>query len=116
MLGVFGGLVIGAAIGGLLRAALGVTAPFWFAFAGSAVFVVLIWRQLRHIAHDDEPVTDPPRWRDTRTLPLRDATGHVVSTVPLPPAGVLHRMPVRARTPRRQPRPAQSGLRSLTCT
>ena len=32
----------------------GVTAPFWFAFAGSAVFVVLIWRQLSHIAHDDE--------------------------------------------------------------
>jgi hypothetical protein len=31
-----------------------VTAPFWFAFAGSAVFVVLIWRELRHIAHDDD--------------------------------------------------------------
>ncbi len=30
------------------------TAPFWFAFAGSAVFVVLIWRQLTHIAHADE--------------------------------------------------------------
>ena len=33
----------------------GVTAPFWFAFAGSALFLVLIWRQLAHIAHDDEP-------------------------------------------------------------
>jgi hypothetical protein len=32
----------------------GVTAPFWFAFAGSAVFVVLIWRQLTHIAHADQ--------------------------------------------------------------
>lgn len=30
------------------------TAPFWFAFAGSAVFVVLIWGQLRHVAHADE--------------------------------------------------------------
>ena len=32
----------------------GVTAPFWFAFVGSAVFVVLIWGQLSHIAHDDD--------------------------------------------------------------
>jgi hypothetical protein len=30
-----------------------VTAPFWFAFAGSALFVVLIWRHLVHIAHSD---------------------------------------------------------------
>jgi MFS family permease len=50
-LGTFGGLVIGAGIGGLLAREWGVTAPFWFAFAGSAVFVALIWRQLRHIAH-----------------------------------------------------------------
>ena len=53
MLGVCGGLVIGAAIGGPLARHWGVTAPFWFAFAGSALFVVLIWRQLVHIAHDD---------------------------------------------------------------
>ena len=52
--GVFGGLVIGSAIGGLLAQHSGVTAPFWFAFAGSAVFVVLIWRSLRHVAHADE--------------------------------------------------------------
>ena len=32
----------------------GVTAPFWFAFVGSAVFVVLIWGQLRYVAHADE--------------------------------------------------------------
>ncbi len=32
----------------------GVTAPFWFAFAGSAVFVVLIWPQLAHIRHADQ--------------------------------------------------------------
>ena len=54
--GVFGGLVIGSALGGILAQQYGVTAPFWFAFAGSAVFVVLIWGQLRHIAHDDEPL------------------------------------------------------------
>jgi predicted MFS family arabinose efflux permease len=53
--GVFGGLVIGAGVGGILARQLGVTAPFWFAFAGSVLFVVLIWGQLTHIAHEDEP-------------------------------------------------------------
>jgi predicted MFS family arabinose efflux permease len=57
LMGVFGGLVVGAAIGGLLAQRWGVTAPFWFASVGSAVFVVLIWRQLSHIAHADE--SDP---------------------------------------------------------
>ena len=52
--GVFGGLVVGSGLGGLLAQNFGVTAPFWFAFAGSALFVVLIWRQLAHIAHADE--------------------------------------------------------------
>ena len=51
--GVFGGLVIGSAIGGLLADHIGIAAPFWFAFIGSAIFVVLIWRQLTHIAHDE---------------------------------------------------------------
>ncbi len=54
LVGVFGGLVVGAGIGGVLAQHWGVTAPFWFAFAGSAVFVVLIWSQLTHIAHADE--------------------------------------------------------------
>lgn len=44
----------GSAIGGVLAQHSGVAAPFWFAFAGSAVFVVLIWRQLAHVAHTDE--------------------------------------------------------------
>lgn len=54
LVGVYGGLVVGSAIGGLLAQRYGVTAPFWFAFAGSALFVVLIWGQLRHIGHADE--------------------------------------------------------------
>jgi predicted MFS family arabinose efflux permease len=59
LVGVFGGLVIGSAIGGALAQRFGVTAPFWFAFAGSALFVVLIWRQLRHVAHaDEQPAAD----------------------------------------------------------
>jgi predicted MFS family arabinose efflux permease len=49
--GVFGGLVIGSGIGGLLAEHVGITAPFWFAFAGSAVFVIAIWRQLAYISH-----------------------------------------------------------------
>lgn len=53
-LGTYGGLVAGSAIGGLVARQWGVTAPFWFAFVGSAVFVVLIWGQLAHIAHADE--------------------------------------------------------------
>ncbi|MFI5953048.1 MFS transporter [Cryptosporangium sp. NPDC051539] len=47
----YGGLVVGSALGGALAGGLGVTAPFWFAFAGSAVFVVLLWPQLNRIAH-----------------------------------------------------------------
>ena len=46
--------VVGAGIGGLVAQRFGVTGPFWFAFAGSALFVVLIWGQLRHVAHADE--------------------------------------------------------------
>ena len=50
-IGVYGGLVVGSAVGGVLATHYGVTAPFWFAFAGSAVFVVLLWREMTRIAH-----------------------------------------------------------------
>ena len=56
----FGGLVVGSGIGGLIARQWGVTAPFWFAFVGSAVFVVLIWGQLSHIAHADEDASAAP--------------------------------------------------------
>lgn len=52
-IGVFGGLVAGAALGGAIAERWGVTGPFWFAFVGSGVFVILIWRQLRHIDYED---------------------------------------------------------------
>lgn len=51
---VYGGLVVGSAFGGLLAAEYGITAPFWFAFAGSVLFVVLLWPQMTRIAHDDQ--------------------------------------------------------------
>ena len=53
-LGTFGGMVVGAALGGPIAARWGITAPFWFAFVGSGVFVIAIWGQLRYIAHDDD--------------------------------------------------------------
>jgi len=57
---VYGGLVVGSAIGGLLASRAGITAPFWFAFAGSALFVVLLWRELTRIAHGDENTDRQP--------------------------------------------------------
>jgi len=47
----FGGLVIGQALGGWLAETWGLTAPFWFAFVGSAVTLALVWHQLGRIAH-----------------------------------------------------------------
>ena len=60
LVGVYGGLVLGSGIGGVIAQRWGVTAPFWFAFVGSAVFVVLIWRQLVHIAHTDKSDAPAP--------------------------------------------------------
>lgn len=50
---VFGGLVVGAAIGGVLASRYGVVAPFRVAFAGALVFLIVLWPQMKHIAHDD---------------------------------------------------------------
>jgi predicted MFS family arabinose efflux permease len=52
--GVVGGIVIGSALGGLVASVWGITAPFWFAFVGSAIILALIWRSLPQIAHADE--------------------------------------------------------------
>ncbi|MDO8364038.1 MAG: MFS transporter [Actinomycetota bacterium] len=53
MSGVFGGLVVGSVVGGVAARVWGVTGPFWFAFVGSALILVAIWRQLGHIAHTE---------------------------------------------------------------
>ena len=47
------GTVLGSGLGGLIAEHGGVLAPFWFAFAGSALTLALVWRQLGHIAHAD---------------------------------------------------------------
>jgi MFS family permease len=61
MVGVFGGLVIGQLLGGLIAQAWGLTAPWWFAFGGSAITLLLVWRSISHIAAAP-PVADevPP--------------------------------------------------------
>ncbi len=53
-----GGIVVGAGLGSVLARLGGLTAPFWFAFVGSAVLVVLLWRSLMAIAHEDEALRD----------------------------------------------------------
>jgi predicted MFS family arabinose efflux permease len=55
MIGVYGGLLVGQALGGTIARLWGVTAPFWFAFAGSALMLVMIWQQLRYVAHAEAP-------------------------------------------------------------
>jgi MFS family permease len=52
--GMVGGIVIGSALGGAVASAWGVTAPFWFGFAGSASILPFIWRSLLRIGHADE--------------------------------------------------------------
>ena len=52
--GVIGGIVVGTPIGGVLARTFGITAPFWFAFVGSAVLVAILWREFRHIAYDPQ--------------------------------------------------------------
>lgn len=51
MVAVFGGLVIGQALGGVIAARWGVTGPFWFAFVGAGLTLAVVWRQLAHVAH-----------------------------------------------------------------
>jgi predicted MFS family arabinose efflux permease len=66
--------VIGSALGGLVASVWGVTAPFWFAFAGSALILALIWRSLLQIGHADEQTRAdaPPKGTDDGST----ETGH----------------------------------------
>lgn len=50
LLALMGGLVVGAAAGGVIARVWGITGPFWFAFVGSVVILVVIWRSLSQIA------------------------------------------------------------------
>jgi predicted MFS family arabinose efflux permease len=56
---IMGGIVIGTPIGGLLARQFGITAPFWFGFFGSALLVIILWREFAKIVHagDTEPAS-----------------------------------------------------------
>ena len=60
---IVGGMVIGTPIGGLLASTFGLTAPFWFGFFGSALLVILLWREFEHIGHAGDPAGDPAETR-----------------------------------------------------
>jgi len=51
----FAGIVVGAPIGGWLAQTFGIMAPFWFGFVGSALLVVILWRQFDLIVHAGDP-------------------------------------------------------------
>jgi len=46
------GMLVGTLIGGVIADRGDITDPFWFAFVGSAIILVAIWRSLGQIAHD----------------------------------------------------------------
>jgi MFS family permease len=54
MIGVMGGMLVGSILGGLIAHWGGLAAPWWFAFVGSGLTLLLVWRELGHIAHADE--------------------------------------------------------------
>jgi len=54
MIGLIAGLVVGTALGGVLADVWGLRAPFWFGFFGSGALLLLLWRELGHIAHAGE--------------------------------------------------------------
>lgn len=58
---IVGGIVIGTPIGGLLAQRYEITTPFWFAFVGSALLVIVMWREFANIEHagDVTPTAAP---------------------------------------------------------
>lgn len=60
MIGSVGALALGTLLGGVIAQQWGITAPFWFAFAGSAVITVVMWRSFANIVHE-EPAAEVAR-------------------------------------------------------
>jgi MFS family permease len=55
MICVFGGLVVGQGIGGLIAEYWGLVAPWWFACAGAGITLALVWKSLGNVAHAGSP-------------------------------------------------------------
>lgn len=60
MVGLVGGIVIGQTLGGVIAHVWGLTAPWWFAFGGAAITLVLVWRPISHIAAAKPVAADAP--------------------------------------------------------
>lgn len=58
MVGVFGGMVVGQALGGVIAQAWGLTAPWWFAFAGAALTLLFVWRPISQIVSARPALTE----------------------------------------------------------
>ena len=67
MVGVFGGMVIGQALGGVIAEFWGLTAPWWFAFSGAAITLALVWRPISHIV-SAKPVSDAEPSAENQSL------------------------------------------------
>jgi MFS family permease len=52
--GVYGGIVLGSLIGGLLARQWGILAPYWVGFVVTGAFLAVMWPQLKLIVHADE--------------------------------------------------------------
>jgi MFS family permease len=63
MVGVFGGMVIGQALGGVIAEIWGLTGPWWFAFAGAALTLVFVWKPISQIVNA-EPAAEPEAGED----------------------------------------------------
>jgi hypothetical protein len=72
MLGVMGGMALGAVVGGALAQRWGVLAPYWFGFAGSAVLTIAMWRSFLNIAHAAEVGPEPEQVAGTASRPAAD--------------------------------------------
>lgn len=57
MVGVFGGMVIGQALGGVIAQFWGLTAPWWFAFVGAALTLLFVWKPISQIV-SAKPISD----------------------------------------------------------
>lgn len=53
MVSVYGGILLGNALGGFIAEQWGLAAPFWFGFVGAGITLILIWKSLGSIAHAD---------------------------------------------------------------
>ncbi len=107
---IVGGMVIGTPIGGLLATVFGITAPFWFGFLGSAVLVIVLWRQFTHIVHSAD-AADADAAADAARDAAADAAADAASqaTPPRPALGralsLGHRNPLLSGALRYHPNP-----------